>query len=140
MHRALLGAVLAMAFTGVQAQVPGTPSPAGASVYIASPAHGEVVSSPFKVRFGLSGMGVAPAGVEKKNTGHHHLLIDLAESPPAGAPLPADANHRHFGGGQTEVVLELPAGTHTLQLLVADHAHVPHDPPVMSGKITITVR
>ena len=140
MHRTLLGAVLALVFTTGHAQSPVTPSPEGASVYIVSPANGEVVASPFKVRFGLSGMGVAPAGMEKKNTGHHHLLIDLAEPPPAGAPLPADENHRHFGGGQTEVILELPAGTHTLQLLMADHSHVPHEPSVMSERITITVR
>jgi hypothetical protein len=117
----------------------GTPSPAGASAYIISPADGETVKSPLKVRFGLSGMGVAPAGIEKPNTGHHHLLIDLDDAPPMSKPLPSDANRRHFGGGQTEVTLELPAGKHTLQLLLGDQNHVPHDPPVMSQQITITV-
>ena len=83
-------------------------------------------------------MGVAPAGVEKKHTGHHHLVVD-AELPPANLPIPKSDNYRHFGGGQTEVTLELEPGTHTLQLLLGDHFHVAHDPPVVSEKITITV-
>ena len=110
-----------------------------AQVYIVSPAHGEVVTTPVKVIFGLSGMGVAPAGVDKAKTGHHHLLIDTAV-PDLGRPIPADENHRHFGGGQTEVVIELAAGTHTLQLLLADYAHTPHNPPVMSEQITVIVK
>jgi hypothetical protein len=84
-------------------------------------------------------MGVAPAGVDKANTGHHHLLIDT-DVPPLEAPIPSDANHKHFGGGQTEVTLELPPGRHTLQLLLGDKMHIPHDPPVLSRKITIIVK
>jgi len=121
-----------------QEGVPGTPSSPGAKVYIITPADGAEVRSPVTVRFGLSGMGVAPAGTEKAGTGHHHLIID-APVPPAGAPIPADEQHRHFGGGQTEVVVELAPGRHTLQLVLADHAHVPHDPPVVSEVVTITV-
>jgi len=115
------------------------PSPEGASVYIVTPAHGEVVSSPVKIVFGLSGMGVAPAGMDKTNTGHHHLLVDTA-LPDLGTPIPSDDRYRHFGGGQTEVVIELAPGKHTLQLLFADYTHSAHIPPVMSEQITITVR
>ncbi len=114
-------------------------APADARVYIVSPSHGEVVSSPVKVIFGLSGMGVAPAGIKKDKTGHHHLLIDTAV-PDLDRPIPADDRHKHFGGGQTEVSIELTPGQHTLQLLLADFAHVPHNPPVMSEQITITVK
>ncbi len=114
-------------------------APADARVYIVSPSHGEVVSSPVKVIFGLSGMGVAPAGIKKDKTGHHHLLIDTA-IPNLDRPIPADDNHKHFGGGQTEVSIQLTPGQHTLQLLLADFAHVPHNPPVMSEQITITVK
>ena len=117
-----------------------TPSPEGAAVYIISPENGDTVTSPVTVRFGLRGMGVAPAGVEKSNTGHHHLLIDLKSPPALDKPLPADPNHVHFGGGQTETTVELPPGEHTLQLLLGDNQHIPHDPPVMSEKITITVK
>jgi hypothetical protein len=116
-----------------------TPAPEGAEVYIISPADGDVVSSPVTVRFGLKGMGVAPAGVDKANTGHHHLLIDLSELPASDKPLPADAQHRHFGGGQTETTAELSPGKHTLQMIMGDMNHFPHDPPVISEKITITV-
>lgn len=117
------------------------PAPEGAKTYIISPANGATVSNPVTVRFGLEGMGVAPAGTEKEKTGHHHLLIDVnPSSVDYNNPLPADDNHRHFGGGQTEVTLELPGGTHTLMLLLGDHNHVPHDPPVMSEPITITVQ
>jgi hypothetical protein len=117
-----------------------TPSPDGAQVYIISPADGAAVSNPVTVRFGLKGMGVAPAGIEKEKTGHHHLLIDVTELPPLDEPIPADDNHKHFGGGQTEVTVELPPGTRTLQLLLGDQNHIPHEPPVMSEKITITVQ
>ena len=96
------------------------------------------MSSPVTVKFGLKGMGVAPAGVDKAATGHHHLIID-ADLPPLDQPVPSDAHYRHFGGGQTEVSLDLAPGTHTLQLLMGDMGHIPHDPPVMSQKITITV-
>lgn len=108
-------------------------------LYFVAPGDGDTVSSPVRVVFGLKGMGVAPAGVEKPGTGHHHLIID-AELPPLDQPIPKDANHRHFGGGQTETVIELPPGIHTLQLVMGDHAHMPHDEAVVSEKITITVR
>jgi hypothetical protein len=117
-----------------------TPAPEGAGAYIISPSQGEVVSSPVQVRFGLRGMGVAPAGTVKANTGHHHLLVDLQELPDLNQPIPADTNHRHFGGGQTEVSIELAPGQHSLQLLLGDVAHIPHDPPVVSERITITVK
>ena len=116
-----------------------SPSPEGAKAYIIAPADGATVSSTFTVKFGLSGMGVAPAGVEKTNTGHHHLLIDLETLPDMAASLPATDNIKHFGGGQTETTLTLPAGTHTLQLLLGDHIHKPHSTPVLSEKITVTV-
>jgi len=116
-----------------------TPAPKDAEVYIISPTDGETVTSPVTVRFGLKGMGVAPAGVDKPNTGHHHLIID-AGPPALDVPIPADANHKHFGGGQTETILMLPPGKHTLQLIMGDLMHIPHDPPVMSRKITITVK
>lgn len=138
MYRPLLiaGASLALA-TAAFAQ-DRTPAPEGASVYIVSPADGDAVSSPVTVVFGLSGMGVAPAGTEKENTGHHHLLIDT-DMPPLDEPIPADDNHVHFGGGQTEVQVELEPGEHSLQLLLGDLNHIPHDPPIMSDAITVTV-
>ena len=107
-------------------------------MYFISPADGDTVSGPVTVRFGLSGMGVAPAGTLIEHTGHHHLLVD-APLPPADQPIPNDANHLHFGKGQTEVTLSLPPGRHTLQLLLGDHSHVPHQPVVASEVITITV-
>lgn len=118
-----------------------TPAPADASLYIISPADGETVSGPVTVKFGLSGMGVAPAGVDRADTGHHHLLIDIGddEMPALDAPLPSTDQIVHFGGGQTEVTIELAPGEHTLQLLLGDHRHVPHDPAVMSERITIRV-
>ena len=133
----------ALAFISMLALAPnafaeGTPSPAGANAYIVAPNHGEVVSSPVKVVFGLSGMGVAPAGVQKEKTGHHHLLIDT-DMPDLSKPIPADDKHKHFGGGQTETVIELTPGQHTLQLLLGDFAHIPHSPPIQSEQITITV-
>lgn len=114
-------------------------APESAKVYIISPADGVTVTSPVTVLFGLSNMGVAPAGVEQPNTGHHHLLIDVDKLPPLDQPLPKDNQHRHFGGGQTETRLELSPGTHTLQLILGDQQHLPHTPPVVSEKITITV-
>jgi len=112
---------------------------ADAEVYFISPQDGDTVSGVFDVRFGLSGMGVAPAGVEVDNTGHHHLLIDVDTLPPMDVPLPSSDQVRHFGGGQTETTLKLAPGKHTLQLLLGNYSHVPHNPPVMSEKITITV-
>jgi len=110
----------------------------GAELYFISPADGETVSNPVAVKFGLKNMGVAPAGVDAPNTGHHHLLIDTG-LPPLNRPIPNDETHRHFGGGQTETTIELSPGRHTLQLLLGDFSHIPHDPPVVSQRITITV-
>lgn len=118
-----------------------TAAPPNASVYIISPSDGETVTSPFKVQFGLTGMGVAPAGVEKPNTGHHHLLIDTTLSPEQlKQPIPNDANHLHFGGGQTETMVTLPPGEHKLQLVLGDSSHVPFNPPLTSPVITVTVK
>lgn len=112
---------------------------ADTELYFISPQDGDRVSGEFDIRFGLRGMGVAPAGVEAVNTGHHHLLIDVDTLPPMDAPLPKSDKVRHFGGGQTETTLNLAPGEHTLQLVLGNYSHVPHDPPVMSKKITITV-
>jgi hypothetical protein len=118
-----------------------TTAPANAYCYIGWPTDGQVVPAgkPFRVWFGLRNMGVAPKGVAFNNTGHHHLLIDT-DLPAAGEPIPSNRNHLHFGAGETETMLELPPGQHTLQLLMGDENHVPHTPPVYSKKITITVR
>jgi hypothetical protein len=124
----------------VAAQVARTKAPEGARAYIISPKNGDTVSSPFLVQFGLKGMGVAPAGVNQANTGHHHLLIDMAEMPNPSLPMPATDNLKHFGGGQTETELTLPPGRHTLQLVLGDYLHIAHDAPVVSEKITITVK
>lgn len=115
------------------------PAPAGAMAYIIAPADGATVSSPVHVVFGLKGAGIAPAGIEREGTGHHHLLIDVG-LPDLGLPIPSDEQHRHFGAGQTEADIELDPGRHTLQLLLGDERHVPHDPPIMSERITIDVR
>jgi hypothetical protein len=118
-----------------------TPAPPNASVYIISPKDGDTVTSPFKVQFGLSGMGVAPAGVEKPNTGHHHLIIDTAMSPQElKEPIASDAKHIHFGGGQTEAMVTLSPGKHTLQLVLGDWTHIPFNPPIVSPVITVTVK
>ena len=114
-------------------------APANAKLYFVNLRNGMVVSSPVRVVFGLSGMGVAPAGVEKEGTGHHHLLIDVAEVD-ANAPLPANDQFRHFGLGQTETSVDLKPGAHTLQLVLGDQNHIPHHPPLLSERITITVK
>jgi hypothetical protein len=141
MTRALLTvALLGTGLAGLAiAQAKRTPSPAGAEVYIIAPADGATLSSPVTVKFGLKGMGIAPAGVTFDNSGHHHLIID-SELPPLDAPVPTDATHVHFGKGQTETTVELKPGKHTLQLLLGDFGHIPHDPAVASKKITITVK
>ena len=114
------------------------PAPEGAKAYFISPSDGEVISGPFKVVMGLSGMGVAPAGTQNDKTGHHHLIID-SETPASGIPMGKSDNLRHFGGGQTETIIELAPGQHTLQLVIGDFAHRPHNPAVASEVITITV-
>ena len=111
----------------------------GATVRIISPVDGDELDNPVTVIFGLAGMGVAPAGVDKAGTGHHHLIID-APLPPMGQAIPSDEHYRHFGGGQTQVTLELEPGEHTLQLLLGDQNHIPHEPPVYSEVVTIHVR
>jgi hypothetical protein len=131
--------VLAAGLTGTGALA--TDAPANAYCYIGWPTDGQVIAAgkPFRVWFGLRYMGVAPKGVAFANTGHHHLLIDT-ELPPAGQPIPNDRNHLHYGAGETETMLELTPGKHTLQLLMGDENHVPHTPPVTSRKITVTVK
>jgi hypothetical protein len=147
---ACFAAFLAAGLTSAPAQTPSappaaapgqTPSPAGAKLYFINLKDGQEVSSPFLVQFGLSGMGVAPAGVEKPNTGHHHLLIDAALSgDELKQPIAMDDKHRHFGTGATEAMITLPPGIHKLQLVLGDWSHIPHAPPVMSDVITVTVR
>ena len=115
-------------------------TPSGAEVYFISPKNGETVQGPVTIRFGLKGMGVAPAGVQFDNTGHHHLLVDTDLSDlNLAAPLPASDKVLHFGKGQTETTLTLPSGKHTLELVFADYKHMSFDPPLHSQKITITV-
>ncbi len=118
-------------------ELPRTESAEGARVYIISPSDGDTVVNPITVRFGLSGMGVAPAGIDLPGTGHHHLLIDQESLPPMDLPMANSV--MHFGAGQTEVEISLEPGKHTLQLLLGDKLHIPHDPPVVSNRITITV-
>jgi len=138
LRRSLLIAVVIGAPAAALAE---TTAPPNAAVYFINLKDGDTVSSPFKIQFGLTGMGVAPAGVEKPNTGHHHLLIDTALSPEElKAPIAMDAKHVHFGGGQTETVLTLPPGQHTLQLELGDWSHIPFNPPIQSPVITITVK
>lgn len=115
-----------------------TPAPENAELYFISPADGATLSNPITVHFGLRNMGVAPAGIKYDDTGHHHLLVDTG-LPSLDFPIINDANHLHFGKGQTEATLELAPGEHTLQLLLGDFAHIPHEPAVMSERITITV-
>jgi hypothetical protein len=139
----LAAAALALGLT-TAAIAQESPSAPGAKVYFLNLKDGDTVSNPVVVKFGLSGMGVAPAGVEgelAKNTGHHHLLINKELTGPALKDvIPMDDDHRHFGRGQTEASITLPPGTHTLQLVLADWTHVPHVPPVMSERIKITVK
>ena len=129
--------VLAATVAGAQDR---TPSPAGAKVFIVSPKNGATVTSPVTVTFGIKGMTLAPAGSKDPNTGHHHLLIDTDPPADLSLPLPAIPDKVvHFGKAQTETTVTLPPGKHTLQLLLADGNHIPHNPPVISKKITITV-
>jgi hypothetical protein len=118
--------------------MPRTASPAGATVFFITPADGDTVSSPVAVEFGIDGMNIVAAGVEESHSGHHHLLVDTG-LPDPGLPIPKDANHIHFGDGSTSTMLDLAAGQHSLRLLLGDHLHIPHDPPIISNPITITV-
>jgi hypothetical protein len=117
-----------------------SPAPAGAEVYFIAPRDGQTIHGPVTIKFGLKGMGVAPASIKFDNTGHHHLLVDTDLSEiKLDAPLPATDKIVHFGKGQTETTLTLPPGKHTLELLFADYLHISFDPPLHSKKITITV-
>ena len=130
----LTGIVLAASDAGAQQST----MPPDAKVYILWPPDGAVIHGGFWVRMGLVGAGIAPAGEQKPNTGHHHLLVDT-DLPPLDQAIPNDRNHLHFGLGQTEARLDLAPGKHTLQLLLGDEAHVPHQPPLYSPRITVTV-
>jgi hypothetical protein len=135
-----LVAIAALLMLGGSALAAPTARDAGAQLYIGWPNNGEVIrKAPFRVWFGLRNMGVAPAGVDAPNTGHHHLIID-ADLPPFDEPIPSDEHHLHFGKGQTETMVTLPPGKHTLQLLMGDKDHIPFNPPLYSKKITITVK
>jgi len=140
MRRTALIIVAALS-TAAAASAGETVSPAGARAYFINLKDGDVVASPVTVQFGLSGMGIAPAGTNVPNTGHHHLVIDeTVEGPALNEPIPVDDRHLHFGKGQTEATIALLPGTHTLQIVLGDYSHVPHSPPVMSDRITITVQ
>ncbi|MFU8898856.1 MAG: DUF4399 domain-containing protein [Roseinatronobacter sp.] len=136
----VFAASVAMAESHTHDHIERNPAPEGASVYFITPADGETVSNPVTFRFGARGIGIAPAGVDWPDTGHHHMLIN---TDPAdidfNADVPFSDTHLHFGGGQTETTLELPAGTHTFVLVMGDQFHVPHDPPIISEMITVTV-
>ena len=141
MLRAMIFATLAAAVLWISPVFAAkTPSPKNAEVYIIWPRDGTVLDGgKLWVRMGLKNMGVCPKGVDMPNVGHHHLLID-ADLPPLAEQIPSDRNHLHFGAGETEARIELLPGKHTLQLLLGDHDHIPHDPPVYSKRISIIVR
>ncbi|MFS2161195.1 DUF4399 domain-containing protein [Pseudomonas sp. Pseusp122] len=136
----IAGLLLGASLLAQAADIPRTPSPAGAEVYIISPKDGATVPGTFKVQFGLKGMGVAPAGVDVPDTAHHHLMVDLKEQPDLNAPLPNNDTIRHFGKGQTETEVTLSPGKHTLQLIMGDKSHIPLNPSVESKKITVNVK
>ena len=136
--RTFLAWLALLAFAVPAAALERTPAPEGGEVYIISPEDGAMLESPVTVLFGLKGMGVAPAGVDKEGTGHHHLIVD-APLPPMDQGIPADENYIHFGGGQTQATVELEPGEHTLQLIVGDLNHYPHEPAIVSEQITVTV-
>jgi len=142
MKLGMIAAAAALALAAGMAMAQNTVSPEGARVYFINLQDGQHVRSPVLVQFGLSGMGIAPFGLQgpnTANTGHHHLIID-ADTPAAGVPIPADPMHQiHYGRGQTEATVMLGPGQHTLQLVLGDAAHIPHNPTVMSQRITITV-
>ena len=123
--------------TAESTALPRTESADGASVFFITPANGETVSGPVRIEFGIDGMDVVKAGVSQPHSGHHHLLIDT-DLPDVGLPIPADEHHIHFGDGSTSTEISLPAGQHTLQMLLGDHLHIPHDPPLVSEPLTIT--
>jgi hypothetical protein len=120
------------------AMLPRTASADGASVFFITPAYGETVSNPVRIEFGINGMDVVKAGINQAHSGHHHLLIDT-DLPDVGLPIPADEHHIHFGDGSTATEITLPPGEHTLQMLLGDHLHIPHNPPLVSQPITVIV-
>lgn len=140
MYRLIACVAVALGVMVQSAAAGEVPRPRNAYLYIGWPSDGEVITKRrFRVWFGLRNMGIAPAGIQKANTGHHHLLID-APLPDPNEEMPSNNNHRHFGAGQSEMMLELPPGRHTLQLVMADHEHIMHNPPLVSNKVTITVK
>ncbi|MDJ0944083.1 MAG: DUF4399 domain-containing protein [Kiloniellales bacterium] len=140
MYKILISAGAALCLLAQSSLAGETPRPGNAFLYIGWPRDGEVITQqPFRVWFGLRNFGVAPAGIKKANTGHHHLIID-SPLPDPNEEIANDKNHLHFGAGQSEVMLELPPGRHTLQLVMGDHDHVPHNPPLVSRKVTIYVK
>jgi hypothetical protein len=135
----LLELALAAGLAGMPSFLAAEPAPPNAKLYIIWPKNSQVIEGgKFWLRMGLSNAGVAPAGIRKEGTGHHHVLIDT-DLPPPGEPIPNNLNHLHFGGGQTEARIELPPGRHTIQLVFGDADHVPFDPPLVSEKITVIV-
>jgi hypothetical protein len=122
-----------------QPALPRSPAPEGARVFFITPADGDTVSNPVKIEFGIEGMSVVAAGVSEAHSGHHHLIIDADLPENLGMPIPADENYIHFGDASTSTEVTLEPGQHTLRLLLGDHLHIPHDPPVTSDVITITV-
>lgn len=140
-HKPIAAGLAAVSIFAGSALAGETPSRPDAKAYFVNLQDGDAVSSPVLIQFGLRGMGVAPAGVEMEGTGHHHLIVnEEIEGDELDFAIPADDQHKHFGGGQTEATLELPPGDHVLQLVLGDHLHVPHNPPVMSKRIKITVK
>jgi hypothetical protein len=136
---AALALVAGIAAGNVPAAEAAQPAPPGAKAYIIWPKNGQVIEGgKFWLRMGLKNAGIAPAGIRKDGTGHHHVLID-ADLPPPGEPIPNNRTHLHFGGGQTEARIELPPGRHTLQLVLGDPEHVPFEPSIVSDKITVIV-
>jgi hypothetical protein len=136
----LLVLAVALAFFPAVAQAQGKAPAKDALLYFIWPQNGTVIKGGFWCRFGLRNMGVTHAGEDFANSGHHHLLIDVNEPLDVNEPIPQDKNHLHFGAGQTEARIELPPGKHTLQLVLGDHKHYPFNPPLVSEKITITVK
>lgn len=120
------------------ASLPRTPAPDEARVFFVTPADGDTVSNPVAIEFGAEGVAIVKAGVDEPASGHHHLIID-AELPDLSLPIPASDNYVHFGDGSSRTERTLAPGTHTLRLLLGDHLHIPHDPPIVSDSITITV-
>jgi hypothetical protein len=138
--RKILLLMLSAAVLGFMPALARGPAPDNAQVYFIWPSDGMTVHGAFWVRMGLRNMGIAPKGTDIASTGHHHLLIDTELPENMKEPVPSDRSHLHFGAGETEARIELPPGRHTLQLLLADKDHIPHDPPIHSKKITVTVK